>query len=68
MRDIYAEVLQSVQNGEEGYGFTAKLVTLTGEYSYFLCDMDGDSMQDLVVGEGIDGGPFLCNNVRVVLS
>ena len=65
VRDIYTEVLQSVQNGEEGYGFTAEAGTLTGEYSYFLCDMDGDSMQDLVVGEGIDGGPFLCNNVRV---
>lgn len=65
MRDVYAKVLQSVQNGEEGYKFTSEVGTLTGEYSYFLCDMDGDGVQDLVVGEGNNGGPFLCNNIRV---
>ena len=38
---------------------------MTGEYSYFLCDMDGDGIQDLVVGAENNGGPFMCNNVRV---
>lgn len=65
VRDIYAGVLQSVQNGEEGYRFSAEGGNLTGEYSYFLCDMDGDGIQDLVVGAENNGGPFMCNNVRV---
>lgn len=65
VRDIYAGVLQSVQNGEEGYRFSVEGGNLTGEYSYFLCDMDGDGIQDLVVGAENNGGPFMCNNVRV---
>lgn len=45
---IYAEVRKAVANKEPGYDFSS-VEALTGIYGYFLYDMDGDGIEELIV-------------------
>lgn len=63
IRTIYERVLKSVQSQEEGYGFpNAKGST---DYRYFLWDMDGDGVQELIVGAMFEEDVFEMYDVRV---
>lgn len=65
IKNIYSEVLDSVRNQEPGYEFT-DVIQPTGEFSYFLYDMDGDGIQELIVGkEGVVNQAFLAPTCRV---
>ena len=48
----YTKVLQSIQNGEAGYTFE-NVSGLTGFYQYFLYDMNGDGIDELIVGKEV---------------
>lgn len=63
IRTIYERVLKSVQSQEEGYRFpNAKGST---DYRYFLWDMDGDGVQELIVGAMFEEDVFEMYDVRV---
>lgn len=65
IKNIYSEVLDSVRNQEPGYEFT-DVIQPTGEFSYFLYDMDGDGIQELIVGKtGVVDQAFLAPTCRV---
>lgn len=63
IKDIYQKVLQSVQNKESGYQFTAAN-SYTGEYRYFIKDIDGDGILDLIVGATYTADVFNCSDIR----
>ena len=63
VKQLYQGVLQSVQNQEEGYTFSN--AGTTGIYHYFLSDMNGDGIQELIVGAENEVDVFLGNVIRV---
>lgn len=63
IRAIYEGVLQSVQNQEAGYGFPN--AGGSTDYQYFLCDMDGDGVKELVVGAMFVEDVFEVYDIRV---
>ena len=62
--EIYEEVLQSIQNEEDGYGFLSDF-QLTGNISYFLYDMDGDGIPELITGAECLIDAFYGMNLKV---
>lgn len=67
MEEIYAGVLQSVEEQEPGYEFPDAGAQAIG-YQYFLHDIDGDGSEDLIVGaEFSDGmnGKYILYDCRV---
>ncbi len=48
VREIYEQVLKDVQDGN--YAFQYAVIDLKG-YQYFLTDMNGDGIEELIVGE-----------------
>lgn len=64
MDELYADVLESIRNQEPGYGFPNG-GELTGQIQYFFYDMDGDGIQELVVGAGCQADVFEGLNIRV---
>lgn len=63
IRAIYEGVLQSVQNQEAGYGFPN--AGGSTDYQYFLCDMDGNGVKELVVGAMFAEDVFEVYDIRV---
>lgn len=49
IEEIYAMVRKAVANKEAGYDFS-NVTSLTGQYGYFLYDLDGDGIKELIVG------------------
>lgn len=49
VKEIYIRVLGAVKKQEPGYTFSDTGAS-SGKYQYFLCDMNGDGIQELVVG------------------
>lgn len=67
MEEIYAEVLQSVEEQKPGYEFPDAGAQAIG-YQYVLQDIDGDGREDLIVGaEFSDGmnGKYILYDCRV---
>ena len=67
LQEVYTEVLRSVQKQEPGYEFP-NAGTQAGGYRYFVHDMDGDGIEELIVGaEFSDGmnGKYILNDCRV---
>lgn len=64
IKQLYQGVLQSVQNQEEGYTFP-NAGKVTGAYHYFLSDMNGDGIQELIVGAENEVDVFTGNMIRV---
>lgn len=64
MKQIYQGVLQSVQNQEAGYTFS-EVEAATGAYQYFTTDMNGDGIQELVVGAENTVDVFMGHYIRV---
>ena len=62
--ELYAGALESIRNQEAGYDFP-NAGTLTGQIQYFFYDMDGDKIQELVVGAGCQADVFDALNIRV---
>lgn len=60
----YTKVLQSIQNGEAGYTFE-NVSGLTGFYQYFLYDMNGDGIDELIVGAEVEEDVFLMYQCRI---
>lgn len=63
VRDIYEGVLRAVQNQEAGYEFSGG--GLTGTMQYFLYDMDGDGLPELITGAECEIDVFYGMVVRV---
>ncbi len=63
IRAIYEGVLQSVQNQEAGYEFPN--AGGSTEFQYFLWDMNGDGIKELVVGTMCTADVFTAYDVRV---
>lgn len=61
--EIYARVLNSVKNKEQGYQFTNEL-DYTGKMKYFYQDLNQDGIKDLVVGAECTQGPFMAMDCR----
>lgn len=64
VKQIYEGVLQSVQNQDAGYDFPS-VPTLNGRYEYFLADMTGDGIQELIVGAVFTEDVFEFHDCRV---
>ena len=67
MQEIYADVLKAVENQEPGYEFP-NAGAQASAYQYFTYDMDGDGIEELIVGaEFSDGmvGQFVVYDCRV---
>ena len=64
MKDIYAEVLKSVQNKKPGYEFSSNYA-YTGEYEYFVADLDKDGIKELIVSARFSEDVFEYCNVQV---
>lgn len=59
----FKKKLKSIQNKEPGYEFPEGG---TGKYEYFLTDMDGDGIPEMVVGAEVPiGQAFLGHNIRI---
>lgn len=63
VNEVYQAVLQSIQNKEAGYEFTA-VNTYTGEYRYFIKDINSDGILDLIVGATYTMDVFNCSDIR----
>lgn len=63
VREVYAGVLQSVQNSEPGYEFP-NAGNQVQSWAYTLCDMDGDGLEELIVGAKVAAGPFMYYDCR----
>lgn len=63
IRTIYEGILKSVQSQEEGYGFPN--ANGSTDYQYFLWDMDGDGIQELIVGAMFEEDVFELYDIRV---
>ena len=55
IEEIYAGVKRAAANGEPGYDFP-NIETLTGQYGYFLYDLDGDGIKELIIGAEFTDG------------
>lgn len=67
MQEVYADVLKAVENQEPGYEFP-NAGAQASAYQYFTYDMDGDGIEELIVGaEFSDGmvGQFVVYDCRV---
>lgn len=65
VEEIYAGVLQSVRNQEAGYEFP-NANSNAGNYEYFVCDMNGDGIEELIVGAMcIVDDVFMAHDCRV---
>lgn len=64
VKDAYISVLQAISERESGFEFS-----IAGDsaesYEYFLCDMDGDGNEELIVGARFADGPFYVRDCRV---
>ena len=63
VNEVYQAVLQSIQNKEAGYGFTSAS-GYTGEYRYFIKDINSDGILDLIVGATYTMDVFNCSDIR----
>lgn len=64
MEEIYRGVLQSVQNQEPGYEFPTAAGRTEG-YDYFVQDINGDGIEELIVGAEYTEQVFICHDCRV---
>ena len=67
IEEIYADVLRSVENQEPGYEFTDAGAQPSG-YQYFIHDIDGDGIEELIVGAEFStgtAGQFIMQDCRV---
>lgn len=64
MEEIYRGVLQSVQNQEPGYEFPAAAGKTKG-YDYFVHDINGDGIEELIVGAEYEEYVFIYHDCRV---
>ena len=66
LEEIYEEVRRAVANRAPGYEFLDP-VELTGVYGYFLYDIEGDGIDELIVGAEFleSNGAFLARACRV---
>ena len=55
--EIYAEVRQAVINGDPGYEIPGN-VSSTDKYGYILYDIDGDGIDEMIVGIEHPGNPY----------
>lgn len=62
--DAYDQVLKAVQAQEPGYDFS-DVPTRTGVYRYFTHDMDGDGIEELIVGAEAIESVFYVNYCRI---
>ncbi len=63
--DIYKNVLNSVKNQETGYTYVfAEYQQPTGKYQYFLHDINGDGITELIVGAEIVNTVFYENQSK----
>ncbi len=60
---VYKGVLKSIQNNDPGYEFT--IAGGSNDYEYFLCDMNGDGIKELIVGAVFPENVFNAYDVRV---
>ncbi len=63
IREVYESALQSVKNQENGYTFTSG-VQMTGNIEYFLQDMDGDGIPELLIGAECEVDTFYGTMLR----
>lgn len=64
LEELYKGVLQSIQNKEEGYRFeTSGKAQESPEY--FLYDMNGDGIKELVVGQLFPNGRFMAYECKI---
>ena len=61
--EIYGAVLNAVKEQEEGYAFTDSW-DYTGSIKYFFQDMDGDGIEELIVGAEYSMGAFMGMDCR----
>ncbi len=64
IQDIYEGVLQSIQDQEPGYDFPAA-GGFAESYGYFVSDLDGDGIEELIVGAEFEDGTFIARDCRV---
>lgn len=64
MEEIYRGVLQSVQNQEAGYEFPDASGQIEG-YEYFVYDLNGDGIEELIVGAVFSENVFMMHDCRV---
>lgn len=62
--EAYAQVLEAVQAQEPGWDFS-DVPTRTGVYRYFIHDMDGDGIEELIVGAEAAESVFYVNYCRI---
>ena len=60
---VYERVLRSIQNNDPGYEFT--IAGGSNDYEYFLYDMNGDGIKELIVGAVFIEDVFDAYDVRV---
>lgn len=63
-KECYKAALTAVQNQESGYEFPSA-GSQVQEYRYFLCDMEGDGINELVVGAVFPENVFMAYDCRI---